>query len=81
MFERFRNPVRLCREYALEDGRKSRDAAEALARKRKYADSRSHLEDARRCFNWAGNVPEDLRQLEKVEGELKVSNASDLTAV
>lgn len=80
MYERLRHPLRLCREYALEDGRKWRDAAAASARKRQYAEARSQLEDARLCFDWAGNTAEDLRELENVEGELKVANCSIETA-
>lgn len=70
-YERLRHPRRLCREYALEDGRRSREAAAALARKRKYAEARARLEDARRCFDWAGSAEEELRELHSVGSELQ----------
>ncbi|CAN0234177.1 unnamed protein product, partial [Scytosiphon promiscuus] len=70
--ERLRHPLRLCREYALEDGRKSRETAAASARKRNYTEARAQLEDARLCFDWAGNSAEELQELENVEQDLKV---------
>ena len=73
MYERLRHPRRLCREYALEDGRRSRDAAAALARKRLYADARARLKDARLCFDWAGGADEELRELHSVANALEVS--------
>lgn len=72
MYERFRNPHRLCREYALEDGRKARDTAAALVGKRKYAEARSRLEEGRACFQWAGDAESELRELQRVLDELEV---------
>lgn len=72
MYERLRQPRNLCREYALEDGRRSRQAAAALAKKNKYADARERMEDARRCFVWAGGAEEELRQLTSVGCDLEV---------
>ncbi|CAM9356030.1 unnamed protein product [Ectocarpus sp. 4 AP-2014] len=71
-YERLRQPRRLCREYALEDGRNSREAAAALAKKRNYAKARLRLDDARRCFDWAGDAQEDLRKLTSVESEVEM---------
>lgn len=71
-YERLRQPRRLCREYALEDGRRSRKAATALARKGKYTDARARLEDARVCFDWAGGAEEELGTLHSVRSELEV---------
>ncbi|CAB1108970.1 unnamed protein product [Ectocarpus sp. CCAP 1310/34] len=71
-FERLRQPRRLCREYALEDGRNSREAAAALAKKCKYAKARLRLDDARRCFDWAGDAQEDLRRLTSVESKVQM---------
>eukprot|EP00752_Nemacystus_decipiens_P006903 g6198.t4 len=70
-YERLRHPRRLCREYALEDGRRSREAAAALTRKRMYADARARLKDARLCFDWAGGTEEELRELHSVVTELE----------
>ena len=72
MYERLRYPRRRCREYALEDGRKCRDAAVALAKKRMYAEARSRLEDARRCFDWAGGASLEVRELQRVASGLEV---------
>ncbi|CAM9347008.1 unnamed protein product [Ectocarpus sp. 12 AP-2014] len=71
-YEHLRQPRRLCREYALEDGRNSREAAAALAKTRKYAKARLRLDDARRCFDWAGDAQEDLRKLTSVESEVEM---------
>lgn len=78
MYERLRHPRQLCREYALEDGRRSRQAAAALAKKNKYADARARMEDARRCFVWAGRAEEELRQLTSVGSDLEVCCATFL---
>lgn len=43
-----------------------------LARKRKYADARARLEDARLCFDWAGGAEAELRELHSVGSELEV---------
>lgn len=72
MHERFRNPRRRCREYALEDGRRARDTAAALVGKRKYAEARSRLEEGRACFQWAGGAEAELRELQRVLDELEV---------
>lgn len=71
--EKFRQPPRLCREYALEDGRKSRDAAAVLVQKRKYPEARARLEDAQACFNWAGGAEMEVRELQRVLEEVEAS--------
>lgn len=71
-YERLRHPHRLCREYALEDGRRSREEAAALTRKRMYADARVRLEDARLCFDWAGGAEEEMQELDNVGREVEV---------
>lgn len=70
-YERFRCPRRRCREYALEDGRKSLKAAATLSRKRKYLEAHSRLEDARLCFKWAGAADADLKVLQRVLEDLE----------
>lgn len=71
--EKFRQPRRLCREYALEDGRKSRAAAAVLVQKRKYREARARLEDAQTCFNWADGAEMEVRELQRLLEEVEVS--------
>ncbi|CAM9987126.1 unnamed protein product, partial [Sphacelaria rigidula] len=74
--ETFRNPRQLCREYALEDGRKSREVAAVLVQKRKYPEARARLDDAQACFNWAGSAEMEVRELRRVLEKLEMRENS-----
>ena len=68
------------KDIALEDGRASREAALSLARKRRYTEARSRLEDARRCFEWSSGAGKDMKELQLVREELKVLHTRSLNA-
>ena len=41
-----------------------------------YAEARSRLQDARRCFDWAGGASLDMRELQRVASDLEVMHAT-----